>query len=74
MQDRVQKHLRLQQIDMEEEREQLEEGDKPIELKKETIGQLHYDKEDLIQFHELMLQKPLVKACSELDYDHPTII
>ena len=34
----------------------------------------HYDPEDLIQFHELMLQKPLVKACSDLGYDHPTII
>jgi len=34
----------------------------------------HYDKEDLILFHELQLSKPLVKACSELDYDHPTVI
>lgn len=34
----------------------------------------HYDKEDLIQFHELMLSKPLVRACSELDYEHPTVI
>jgi superfamily II DNA/RNA helicase len=35
---------------------------------------LFYDKDDLIQFHELMLAKPLVKACSDLEYEHPTII
>jgi len=34
----------------------------------------HYDPDDLIQFHELHLAKPLVKACSDLDFDHPTII
>ena len=34
----------------------------------------HYDKEDLIQFHELLLSKPLVRACSEMDYEHPTVI
>ena len=28
----------------------------------------------MIQFHELMLAKPLVKACSDLEYEHPTII
>jgi 5,10-methylenetetrahydrofolate reductase len=73
---------------MQEERKQLEEqnqasnakedGDvKALDLKnttKEAVTQMHYDKEDLVQFHELMLSKPLVKACSELDYDHPTII
>ena len=45
-----------------------------MKTKIETTGALHYDKDDLIQFHELMLSKPLVKACSELDYDHPTVI
>jgi len=35
---------------------------------------MHYDKDDLIQFHELMLSKPLIRACSDLDYEHPTII
>jgi len=39
-----------------------------------TGAKEHYDKEDLIQFHELMLSKPLVRACSELDYEHPTVI
>lgn len=33
-----------------------------------------YDKEDLISFHELFLSKPLVKACTALEYDHPTRI
>jgi superfamily II DNA/RNA helicase len=33
-----------------------------------------YDKEDLISFHELFLSKPLVKACTSLEYDHPTRI
>lgn len=34
----------------------------------------HYDEEDLIQFTELDMSKPLVRACTELGYDHPTII
>jgi superfamily II DNA/RNA helicase len=37
-------------------------------------AKLFYDKDDLVMFHDLMLAKPLVKACSDLDYDHPTII
>jgi superfamily II DNA/RNA helicase len=51
------------------------------EVKEDTVpevtvnqAKLFYDKDDLVQFHELMLAKPLVKACSDLDYDHPTII
>ena len=35
---------------------------------------LHYDKEDLISFHSLYISKPLAKACSELEYEHPTVI
>ena len=34
---------------------------------------MHYDKEDLISFHSLFLAKPLTKACSELEYEHPTV-
>jgi ATP-dependent RNA helicase RhlE len=34
----------------------------------------HYDKEDLISFHQLFISKPLVKACQDLDYEHPTVI
>lgn len=34
----------------------------------------HYDKDDLIQFHELMLSKPLVRACTDMEYEHPTVI
>jgi len=44
------------------------------EIKPINEARLHYDKDDLIQFHELGLEKPLVKACTDLDYDHPTII
>jgi hypothetical protein len=35
---------------------------------------MHYDKEDLVSFHELFLSKALTKATSELDYEHPTVI
>jgi superfamily II DNA/RNA helicase len=35
---------------------------------------MHYDKEDLISFHELLLGKPLTKACADLNYEHPTVI
>ena len=44
---------------------------------KNTIGshaKVHYEKDDLISFHELYISKPLVKACSALEYDHPTRI
>ena len=86
MEDRVKKHLRLQEVDIHVELAELAEQSKPgdskeagetkLEMKstKEAISALHYDKDDLVQFHELMLSKPLVKACSELDYDHPTVI
>ena len=56
--------------------------DKPVgedngENEKTSIQQaklLHYDKEDLISFHNLFINKCLTKACSELEYDHPTVI
>ena len=35
---------------------------------------MHYDKEDLISFHQLFISKPLTKAAQELDYEHPTVI
>lgn len=35
-------------------------------------AKIYYDENDLISFHELFLSKPLVKACSKLNYDHPT--
>ena len=35
---------------------------------------MHYDKEDLISFHSLYISKVLAKACSELEYEHPTVI
>jgi superfamily II DNA/RNA helicase len=35
---------------------------------------LHYDKEDLTTFHNLFLNKALTKACSDLEYEHPTVI
>lgn len=76
----------MQEVEILEELQELEKhntpanakeaGEAKVELKttKEVVSQFHYDKEDLVQFHELMLSKPLVKACSELDYDHPTVI
>lgn len=39
-----------------------------------TDAKSHYDKEDLISFHQLFLSKPLVKACGDLEYEHPTVI
>jgi len=52
-----------------------EEMEQPVKAQNlESEAKMHYDKEDLIQFHELGLEKPLVKACSDLDFDHPTII
>ena len=35
---------------------------------------LHYDKDDLISFSQLFISKPLVKACNDLEYEHPTVI
>lgn len=40
----------------------------------EPSAKEHYDEEDLIQFTDLAMSKPLVRACTELGYDHPTII
>ena len=34
----------------------------------------NYDEEDLIGFDQLLLAKPLVRACTELGYEHPTVI
>ena len=78
MQERVDRVLREKGIDMTSETAQKAEPrskdeDNVQELMK-SEAKMHYDKEDLIQFHELMLSKPLIRACSDLDYDHPTII
>ena len=43
-----------------------------VELKENA--KVHYDKEDLISFHQLFISKPLTKAAHELDYEHPTVI
>jgi hypothetical protein len=37
-------------------------------------AKMFYDKEDLISFHQIFISKPLVKACHDLDYEHPTVI
>ena len=37
-------------------------------------AKIHYDKEDLISFHQLFISKPLTKAAADLDYEHPTVI
>jgi len=41
---------------------------------KELVKEAFYDKADLISFHELFLSKQLVKACSDLGFEHPTVI
>jgi len=79
VQEQVQRVLEQLGVDMEKEMAQqaLSKGkDDPAltSLAKNTEAKMHYDKDDLIQFHELMLSKPLIRACSDLDYEHPTII
>ena len=39
-----------------------------------TNAKHHYDKEDLISFQQLFISKPLAKACSDLEFEHPTVI
>jgi ATP-dependent RNA helicase DDX27 len=76
IQQRVMKYLRINNVQVPEEMKNLDAEDK-LELEFQvpvTNAKEHYDKEDLIQFHELNLSKPLVRACSELDYEHPTVI
>lgn len=55
-----------------------EKSEKKVEEKEPQLNKneakLHYDSSDLVQFHELNLDKPLVKAVRDLDYEHPTII
>lgn len=74
--ERVLERLAAHNVDMKAEMAQLleeKDGNFAAELVINTAKE-HYDKEDLIQFHELMLSKPLVRACSELEYEHPTVI
>ena len=47
---------------------------KPEQVQPKANAKHHYDKEDLISFHQLFISKPLVKACQELEYEHPTVI
>jgi hypothetical protein len=37
-------------------------------------GKMHYDNEDFLSFNRLFLSKPLIKACSDIGYEHPTVI
>jgi hypothetical protein len=37
-------------------------------------ARIHYDKEDLISFHQLFISKPLTKAAQDLEFEHPTVI
>ena len=50
-----------------------DDGEQEQEVPKED-ARIHYDKEDLISFHQLFISKPLTKAALELDYEHPTVI
>lgn len=47
---------------------------KKVKPKVGTAAKVHYEKEDLISFHDLFLSRPLVKACNNLEFDHPTRI
>ncbi|CDW79227.1 rna helicase [Stylonychia lemnae] len=58
--------------DNEQDQPKQNQGPKP-QIQK-TDAKVHYDKEDLISFHQLFISKPLVKACQDLEYDHPTVI
>ena len=51
------------------------DAEKEIEAEEVAFDpKIHYDKEDLISFHQLFISKPLSKAAHDLDYDHPTVI
>lgn len=55
--------------------EQIKRGSKPKKGSKVgAYAKIHYEKDDLISFHDLFLSRPLVKACNSLEYDHPTRI
>jgi len=59
--------------DIETFRSQFEaKEEKEEEIKEDPT--IHYDKEDLISFHQLFISKPLVKAAHDLEYEHPTVI
>ena len=51
---------------------EVEKGDEVEETVEDPT--IHYDKEDLISFHQLFISKPLTKAAHDLDYEHPTVI
>lgn len=44
------------------------------EKEAKEIVRSHYDKEDLISFHQLFISKPLTKAAQDLEFEHPTVI
>lgn len=50
------------------------EKPKQVQPKVGAHAKIHYEKDDLISFHDLMLSRPLIKACNALQYDHPTRI
>ena len=56
-----------------QDKEENEDDKDQDEILKEN-AKIHYDKEDLISFHQLFISKPLTKAALELEYEHPTVI
>lgn len=75
IQERVLESLQNHNIEIPEEMKNLNEDRVELEHQVQTTNaKEHYDKEDLIQFHELQLSKPLVRACSDMEYEHPTVI
>ena len=62
-------------IEQSESKSAADAANKEIEAEEEAFDpKIHYDKEDLISFHQLFISKPLSKAAHDLDYDHPTVI
>ena len=49
--------------------------EKPEKVKvTEAAAKAHVDKDDLTSFADLMLSKPVVKGCFNMDFDRPTVI
>ena len=64
----------MKAVDLEEEKQQREKEKEKQALAPKLNAKHHYDKDDLISFHQIFISKALVKACQDLDYEHPTVI
>ena len=53
----------MKAVDLEEEKQQREKEKEKQALTPKLNAKHHYDKDDLISFHQIFISKPLVKAC-----------